>query len=45
LEEDELVVPEMLGKIPSEWEQDFWKTKLRHEVCAELMNMFIKDDE
>ena len=45
LEEEELVVPEMLGKIPPEWEQDFWKRKLRREVRAEIMNRFIEDDE
>ena len=45
LEEEELVVPEMLGKIPPEWEQDFWKRKLRREVRSEIMNRFIEDDE
>jgi hAT family C-terminal dimerisation region len=45
LEEEELVIPEMLGKIPPEWEQGFWKRKLRREVRAEIMNRFIEDDE
>ena len=45
LEEEELVVSEMLGKIPPEWEQDFWKRKLRREVRAEIMNRFIEDNE
>ena len=45
LEEEDLVVPEMLRKIPPEWEQDFWKRKLRREVRTEIMNRFIEDDE
>ena len=46
LEENELVVcVEILGKIRPEWEQDFWKRKLRREVRAEIMNRFIEDDE
>jgi hypothetical protein len=45
LEEEDLVVPEMLGKLPPEWEQDFWKRKLRREVRSEIMNRFIEDDE
>jgi hypothetical protein len=44
LEEEGLVVPEMLGKIPPEGEQDFWKRKLRREVRAEIMNRFIEDE-
>jgi hypothetical protein len=44
-EEDKLVVFEMLGKFYGSGSKDFWKRKLRREVCAEFMNMFIKDDE
>jgi len=44
-EEEGLPVPEMLGRIPKEWEQDFWKRKLRREVRPEMMGRFIEDNE
>ena len=44
-EEEGLSVPEMLGKIPTEWEQDWWKRKLRREVRSGMMNGFIEDNE
>jgi len=40
-----LPVPEMLRKIPKEWEQDWWKRKLRREVRPEMMRRFIEDTE
>src|SRR5271155_4058268 len=44
-EEEGLPVPEMLGRIPKEWEQDFWKRKLRREVRPEMVGRFIEDNE
>ena len=44
-EEEGLPVPEMLGRIPKEWEQDFWKRKLRREVRPEMMGRFIEDND
>jgi hypothetical protein len=44
-EEEGLPVPEMLGTIPKEWEQDWWKRKLRREVRPEMMRRFIEDNE
>ena len=44
-EEEGLPVPEMLGKIPAEWEQDWWKRKLHREVRSEMMERFIEDNE
>ena len=44
-EEEGLPVPEMLGKIPAEWEQDWWKRKLHREVRSETMERFIEDNE
>ena len=32
-----LPVPEMLGEIPTEWEQDLWKRKLCREVRSEMV--------
>jgi hypothetical protein len=43
--EEDLPVPEMLGKVPVEWEQDWWKKKLRHEIRPEDMRRFMVDDE
>ena len=42
---DELPVEEMLGKIPMEWEQDFWKRKLRLELRPEIEERFREDPE
>ena len=44
-EEEGLPVPEMLGRIPKEWEQDFWKRELRREVRPEMMGRFIEDND
>jgi len=44
-DEEGLPVPKMLGKIPKEWEQDWWKRKLRREVHPEMMHRFIEDTE
>jgi len=35
----------MLETIPKEYEQDFWKRKLRREVRPEMMGRFIEDNE
>ena len=42
---DELPVKEMLGKIPMEWEQDFWKRKLCLELHPEIKDRFHEDPE
>ena len=44
-EEEGLPIPEILGKIPAEWEQDWWKRKLHREVRSEMMERFIEDNE
>ena len=45
LEEEDLPVPEMLGKITEEWEQDWWKKKLKREIRPEVIVRFIMDVE
>jgi hypothetical protein len=40
---DDLAVPEMAVKIPPEWEQDFWKRKLRLELRPEMADRFRED--
>jgi hypothetical protein len=42
---EDLPVPEMAGKIPAEWEQDFWKRKLRLELRPEMADRFREDTE
>jgi len=42
---DDLPVPERLGKIPAEWEQDWWKRKLRLELRPEIERRFLQDNE
>ena len=42
---DELIVPEMAGKIPPEWENDWWKEKLRIEVRPAILQGFLEDTE
>jgi len=42
---DELPVEEMLGKIPMEWEQDFWKRKLHLNLRPEIEGLFREDPE
>src|SRR5579859_1142371 len=42
---DELSVPEMVGKIPREWENDWWKKKLRCEIRPGIMSRFLEDTE
>ena len=37
---ESLPVPELLGKIPKEWEQEWWTKKLKHEPRAEILDMF-----
>ena len=44
-ESDELHVPEMAGKIPPEWENDWWKEKLCVEVRPSIMRRFLEDNE
>ena len=44
-EEEDYPVSEVVGNIPAEWEQDWWKRKLRREVRSEIMDRFIEDDE
>ena len=44
-EEKGLAVPEMLGKIPVEWEQYWCKRKLRRQVHSDMMRRFIEDTE
>jgi len=44
--EEDLPAPEMLGEIPTvEWEQEWWKRKLRCNVCSEIMDQFREDNE
>lgn len=42
---EELVVSEMAGKIPPEWENDWWKERLRVEVRPAIMRRFLEDTE
>ena len=44
-EEEDYPVNEVVGNIPAELEQDWWKKKLHREVHAEIMDRFIEDDE
>jgi len=44
-EEEDYPVNEVVGNIPAEWEQDWWKKKLHREVRSEIMDRFIEDDE
>ena len=43
-EDENLPLPEVSGKIPSEWEQDWWKKKLQHEMHSEIFNLFDIED-
>ena len=45
LDECDELVPEMAGKIPPEWENDWWKEKLRVEVRPAIMRRFLEDTE
>ena len=45
LDECDELVPEMAGKIPPEWENDWWKEKLRVEVRPTIMRRFLEDTE
>jgi len=42
---DDLPVDEVIGQIPMEWEQDFWRKKLRLELRPEVLNRFREDKE
>jgi len=42
---DDLPVPKRVGKIPAEWEQDWWKKKLRLELRPEIESRFREDSE
>ena len=42
---DGLVVPEMAGKIPLEWENDWWKEKLCIEVHQSIMRQILENTE
>jgi hypothetical protein len=44
-EGEDYPVNEVVGNIPAEWEQDWWKKKLHCEVRSEIMDRFIEDDE
>ena len=44
-EEEDYLVPEMLSKIPVEWEQDWWKKKLKCEILSEVIGRFMMDNE
>ena len=44
-DEEDFPVLEVVGKIPSEWEQDWWKRKLRREVRPEVLRRFHEDTE
>ena len=39
-EDEDLPIPEVCGKIPRDWEQHWWKNKLKHEVCPEILDLF-----
>jgi hypothetical protein len=43
-ESEELEVPELLGKIPPEWEDNWWKKKLDRPVREEVLDMFVRID-
>ena len=42
---DELPVPEIVGKIPRKWEDDWWKEKLSLEVRPASMHPFIMNSK
>ena len=42
---DDLLVPKRVGMIPAEWEQDWWKKKLRLELRPEIESRFHEDSE
>ena len=45
-EEEDLPVPEMLGKIPAaEWEQEWCKRKLRRKVRSEIIDRLREDNK
>ena len=39
-DEDDLIVPEVSGEIPKEWQDKWWMEKLRHLICSEILNLF-----
>ena len=43
-EPDEIEVPEILGMIPPEWEDNWWKKKLERPVRQEVLDMFVGID-
>ena len=45
VEDEEFPVLEVISKIPPEWEQDWWKTKLWCEVRPEVLVRFHEDTE
>ena len=44
-EYNELSVSEMVGKIPREGENNWWKKKLRCEIRPGIMSRFLEDTE
>ena len=42
---EDLPVPEKAVNIPPEWENDWWKQKLRYEVRPGIMSRFLEDME
>ena len=42
---EDLEIDEVIGKIPVEWEQGFWRKKLRLEVQPGIMTRFVEDLE
>jgi hypothetical protein len=44
-EEEDLLVSEMLCKIPVEWEQAWWKKELKRGIRPEVIGRFIMDAE
>lgn len=45
-EDEDLPIPEVSGKIPSEWEQGWWKKKLQREVRSEILDLFdVENDD
>ena len=44
-DEEDFPVLEVVSKIPPEWEQDWWKRKLRCEVRHEVLVRFHEDTE
>ena len=41
---EELEVPEILGMIPPQWEDNWWKKKLEHPVRQEVLDIFVRID-